>query len=116
MSNCKRCNFQDYMRETHGDWDNVHYYVENYPSKQFGDYVLVDSFFDPVPGEGRGYYGDNCHEQGHEGDVWMVFKDPDGLYFKVWGTSNSYGSCTWHGVKEVVGKVVEKVVYEFKEA
>lgn len=111
---CARCTFQDYMREAHGDWENVAYHIEHYNKVEFGEYDLVDSFFDPVP-EGVGYYGESCHEQGHRGDVYMIFKTPDEKFMKVWGNSSSYGACYWHGVKEAVGKVVEKVVYEFKE-
>jgi hypothetical protein len=111
---CARCDFTDYMQEEHGDWDNVSYSVKEYNQTVFGEYRVVESFFDPVPGDG--YYGDGCHEQGHSEDVYMIFKGPGDVFLKVWGNSSSYGSCYWHGVKEVVGKVVEKVVYEFKES
>ncbi len=114
MSDCIRCKFTDYVQEVHGDWDNLAYDVKEYKKTKFGDYSLVDSFFDPVP-EGGGYYGDGCHEQGHSEDVYMVFEDTQGNFLKVHGRSTSYGSCYWIGVKEVVGKVVERVVYEFKE-
>lgn len=113
-SSCKRCDFQDYMREEHGDWENVAYYIREHKKTAFGQYKLVDSFFDPVPEYG-GYYGDGCHEQGHSEDVWMIFKGPDDVFFKVYGRSSSYGSCYWESVKEVVGKLVQKVAYEFKE-
>jgi len=112
---CARCEFTDYMQAEHGDWENVAYYVSEHKQSQFGNYEVVDWFHDPTPVDGRGYYGENCHPQGHEGEVWMVFKTDDGRFFKVYGTSDSYGNCRWMGTKEVVGKVVQKVVYEFKE-
>lgn len=115
MSECARCNFTDYMQEEHGDWDNVKYSIDEHKKVSFGFYEVVESFFDPVPEYG-GYYGDGCHEQGHSEEVYMIFKGPGDVFFKVYGTSSSYGACYWTGVKEVVGKVVEKVVYEFKEA
>lgn len=114
MSECGKCHFVDYMQEVHGDWESVAYNIREHSEVIFGQYELVDSFFDPVP-EGGGYYGDGCHAQGHTEDVWMVFKSDAGNFYKVFGTSSSYGTCYWSAVKTVVGKVVEKVVYEFKE-
>lgn len=113
MGECAKCDFVDYMSEGYGDWASIEYDAESRKVTEFGRVELVDSFFDPIVG--GGYYGEGCHDQGHQGDVYMVFKDGD-KFFKVSGTSNSYADCVWHSVKEVVGKIVQKTVYEFKEA
>jgi hypothetical protein len=97
------------MLNKHGSWESVSYDVSIGRSLGLSEVEVVDYFFDPVPDNSW----DGAHEQGHEGDVYMVFKYQD-RFFRVSGHSNSYGSLYWdHGIKEVYPKRVEKIVYEY---
>lgn len=109
MSECVKCEFTDLMLGEYGSWGQVSDCVSG--GLRIDGVEAVDWFFDPVP-EGS---WDGCHEQGHEGDVYMVFKFKD-THFRVTGTSSSYGDMHWSGaVKEVVPTKVVRTVYEYAE-
>lgn len=107
-SECVKCEFTDLMLGEYGNWERV---SSSIPSIRLNDVVAVDWFFDPVPENSW----DGAHEQGHEGDIYMVFKYKD-HYFRVSGTSSSYGDLYWSGtIKEVFPTKVVKTVYEYSE-
>lgn len=107
-SECVRCEFTDLVLAEYSSWSRVADYIGRL---DVDGVQAVDWFFDPVP-EGS---WDGCHDQGHEGSVFMVFKFKD-RHFRVTGTSNSYGSMYWSGVvKEVVPTKVVRTVYEYAE-
>jgi hypothetical protein len=92
----------------HG-WEGVEDAI-THGRREFGDFTVIDWFFDPIPDE---YYGE--FSQGHEGRLFVVFMhNTEDRFFRKEGTGDSYGRHYWNGsVKEVFPKRVEKVVYEY---
>lgn len=106
-----RCKFTDLMLNKYSDWNAVQRRLE-YNSQDIVDGVqAVDWFFDPTPDNSW----DDCHDQGHEGVVYMVFKF-ENRFWKVKGKSDSYGTTYWGaGVTEVFPNRVVKTIYEYTE-
>lgn len=108
MSECIRCEFTDLMLGEYRTWERVGHNISNL---RVEGVQAIDWFFDPTPENSW----DGAHEQGHEGDVFMVFKYKE-RFFRVQGKSNSYGDLYWDGgLKEVFPTKVVKTVYEYSE-
>lgn len=107
-SECLRCAMYD-MADTQGGWDAIEGSIDR-GHKEFGDFTVIDWFFDPMPGD---YFGE--FSQGHEGDLFIIFKsNTHDRFFRKEGSGDSYGRHYWNGsVREVFPKRVEKVVYEY---
>lgn len=104
---CLRCALNDNLGK---DWGSVERKIEN-GEKSFGDFKVIDWFFDPMPDD---YYGE--FSQGHEGDLYIIFEHKGTRYFKKSGTGDSYGSHSWDGpVVEVFPKEVQRIVYVYEE-
>lgn len=105
---CLKCAVHDFGA-THSGWDGVEAAV-NRGVRNFGEFTLIDWFFDPMPDD---YYGE--FSQGHEGHLYMVFKHNESeRHFRKTGEGDSYGNHTWGGaVTEVFPTRVEKIVYEY---
>lgn len=105
MSECLKCALQDEIE----DWGRIEERIEA-GSREFGDFKVIDFFFDPSPDD---YYGEFA--QGHESKIYIVFQSGD-RYFRKTGHGDSYGNHSWHGpVKEVFPKQVQRIVYEYTE-
>lgn len=105
--NCLKCGVHD-LGNTHSSWQGVEDAVGR-GVRTFNEFEIIDWFFDPMPDDG--YYGE--FSQGHEGDLYMVFRSAD-RHFRKTGKGDSYGNHTWDGnVTEVFPKRVEKIVYEY---
>ena len=108
MNDCIRCSVYD-MADSHGGWDAVENSI-NRGNREFGDFAVIDWFFDPIPDD---YYGE--FSQGHEGELFIILKHKtENRFFRKEGVGSSYGDHYWTGsVKEVFPKRIEKVVYEY---
>ena len=104
---CVRCSLTDSLGR---NWDRVENQIQA-GQKDFGDFKVIDWFFDPMPDD---YYGE--FSQGHEGRLYIVFEYKGNRFFKKSGTGDSYGNHSWDGpVVEVFPKEVQRIVYVYEE-
>lgn len=112
MSVRAKCDLADLIESTASGWQGVKDAIER-GTRQFGDFEAVDWFFDPIVG--GGYYGEGCHEQDHEGEIFIVLKNGEEHFRKI-GRSGSYSDDHyWDGpIQKVSPKKVIKTVYEWE--
>lgn len=107
---CLNCDVHD-LGNTDG-WDDVESAIKG-GTRVFGEFTVIDWFFDPSP------YDDSYYEfpQGHEGILYIIFHhEGEDRYFRKSGEGDSYGNHKWDGnVKEVYPTKVVKTVYEYTE-
>lgn len=106
---CLKCAIHDLGNASLG-WQGIEDAVIR-GTRNFNEFTLIDWDFDELPDDT--YYAE--FSQGHEGDIYMVFKhNGTERHFRKTGTGDSYGNHTWDGpVHEVFPKRVEKIVYEY---
>jgi hypothetical protein len=125
---CLTCKYQNFILESDYSWDTIFEgeYSYAYGSTSYnpvriglknGAVLTVEAKIDTDQEWGPKSY-DDAYEQGFEGVAWMVLKvvGPDKtLFFRKWGTSNSYGHVSWEGrFEQVTGTEKQVTVYEWE--
>lgn len=125
---CMTCKYQNLILEGDYSWETIFEGVYHYTygggstynpvrmGLRNGAVLTVEAKIDMDQEWGPKTY-DDAYEQGFEGEAWMVLKivGPDTtLFFRKWGTSNSYGHVSWHGrFEQVTGTEKQVTVYEW---
>lgn len=93
-----------------GGWERFTYYDD-----ALGTQIkVVERELDEGDPEGR--YYDSNHEQGHEGEIFIVF-EVNGKFWRKEGTTDSYAKRSWDGkFREVQRGEVKVTKYEWTEA
>lgn len=75
---------------------------------------VVETNLDEGDPDGYEGWGESAHQQGHEGECFIVLKYND-RYFRKTGSTDSYATRSWNGkFREVTRGEVEVVKYEWK--
>lgn len=124
---CMTCKYQNLILDTDYSWDTIfdgeyRYSYGSYTYKPVvitlgnGAVLTLEAKIDTDKEWGPKSY-DDAYEQGFEGVAWMVLKVvgvDKTLYFRKWGTANSYGSVSWHGkFEQVTGTEKQVTVFEW---
>lgn len=124
---CLTCKYQNLILESDYTWDTIFegQYQYGYGGSSYkpvtvtlrnGAVLTVEARIDTDQEWGQKKY-DDAYEQGFEGEAWMVLKvvGPDTtLFFRKWGTANSYGNVSWHGrFEQVTGSEKQVTVFEW---
>lgn len=125
---CMTCKYQNLILESAYSWETIFdgEYTYRYGSGSHspvnivlknGAVVAVEAKIDMEQEWGPKTY-DDAYEQGFEGAAWMVLKVvgvDTTLFFRKWGTSNSYGHVSWEGkFEQVTGTEKQVTVYEWE--
>ena len=125
---CMTCKYQNLILECSYDWDTIFSgeYSYRYNTGSHtpvavklgnGAVLSVEAKIDMDKEWGPKSY-DDAYEQGFEGVAWMVLKVvgvDKTLFFRKWGTSNSYGHVAWDGkFEQVTGTEKQVTVFEWE--
>jgi|SRR6187551_320093 len=124
---CMTCKYQNLILDSDYSWDTIFEgtYSYRYGSGTYspvtitldnGAVMTVEAKIDMEQEWGPKSY-DDAYDQGFEGEAWMVLKVvgiDKTLFFRKWGTANSYGNVSWHGkFEQVTGSEKQVTVFEW---